>query len=61
MLVLARRIGEKVILTIDKTRIVLTVVEVRGDKARIGFEAPQTVKIHREEVQQDIDNERSRP
>lgn len=31
-------------------RIGITVVEIRGDKARLGFEAPQCVPVHRKEV-----------
>jgi carbon storage regulator len=30
--------------------IVITVVEVRGDKVRLGIEAPSEVPVHRQEV-----------
>jgi sRNA-binding carbon storage regulator CsrA len=28
----------------------MTVVEIKGDKVRLGFDAPDPVKVHREEV-----------
>lgn len=34
------------------------VVDIRGDKVRIGVEAPRDVTVHREEVQRAIDRER---
>ena len=33
------------------------VVEVRGDKARIGFAADKSIMIHREEIQRIVDSE----
>jgi carbon storage regulator len=47
MLVLSRKLGESVI--IDENTIV-TVVDIRGDKVRLGFSAPKEVPIQREEV-----------
>lgn len=47
MLVLTRRSGESIILRDD---IVVQVVEVRGDKVRIGITAPKEVTVHRQEV-----------
>lgn len=47
MLVLSRKKNESIV--IDE-RIVLTVVEIRGDKVRLGIEAPRDVPIHRSEV-----------
>ena len=49
MLVLSRLEGQ-VILIGDNIRI--TIVEVRGDKVRVGIDAPLCVKIMREEVEQ---------
>ena len=34
-----------------------TVVDIRGDKVRLGHKAPKCVSIHREEVQEQIDRE----
>jgi carbon storage regulator len=47
MLVLSRKSGESIIIC---ENIVLTVVEVRGDKVRLGIEAPRDVPVHRREV-----------
>lgn len=47
MLVLSRKKHESIL--IDAT-ITVTVVEIRGDKVRIGIEAPTDVVVHRQEV-----------
>ena len=51
MLVLSRKKNESII--VDDT-IVITVVEIRGDKVRLGIEAPREVAIHRSEVRDAI-------
>ena len=52
MLVLSRKKNERIIIRED---IVITVVDIRGDKVRIGIEAPKDISVHREEVQIAID------
>ena len=47
MLVLQRGIGETVMVG-DSVR--TTVVDIRGDKVRLGIEAPREVSVHRKEV-----------
>ena len=47
MLVLSRKKNESIV--IDGV-VKITVVEVRGDKVRLGIEAPREVPIHRSEV-----------
>lgn len=47
MLVLSRKKNESIV--VDET-IVITVLEIRGDKVRLGIEAPKSVPIHRSEV-----------
>lgn len=47
MLVLSRKKNESIVID---DRIVITVVEIRGDKVRLGIEAPRDVPIHRSEV-----------
>ena len=54
MLVLSRKKNEKIV--IDEN-IIITIVEVRGDKVRLGIEAPRDVPIHRSEVYDAIKNE----
>lgn len=55
MLVLSRTPGESVHIGDD---VVLQITEVRGDKVRLGFEAPRSVPIHRGEVYHAIKRER---
>ncbi|MFZ5832951.1 MAG: carbon storage regulator CsrA [Planctomycetota bacterium] len=52
MLVLSRRVGERIVIGQD---IWVTVLEVRGDKVRLGIEAPPGVPVHREEIFRDIE------
>lgn len=47
MLVLSRKTEQKIVINND---IVITVVEIRGDKVRLGIEAPPEVPVHRREV-----------
>jgi len=47
MLVLSRRVGERLLIGDD---IVVTVIEVRSDSVRLGIEAPRSVRVHRAEV-----------
>jgi len=47
MLVLSRKKKESIVIRGD---IVVTVVEVHGDKVRLGIEAPKEVTVHRREV-----------
>jgi carbon storage regulator len=47
MLVLTRKKGERVLIGDD---IVVTLIDVRGDSVRIGFDAPRGVTIQRAEV-----------
>ena len=56
MLVLSRFKDEKVMIG---DNITVTVVEVRGDKVRLGFEAPKDVPIHRQEVYDAIQREKA--
>jgi carbon storage regulator len=53
MLVLSRRPNESIVIN-DK--IVITVIEIRGDKVRLGIEAPRDVPVHRSEVYHAIQN-----
>jgi carbon storage regulator len=56
MLVLSRKKNESIIID---DNIVITVVEVRGDKVRLGIQAPREVPIHRSEVHEAIQAERA--
>ena len=47
MLVLSRKKNESIVINED---IVITVVEIRGDKVRLGIQAPRDIPVHRREV-----------
>jgi len=47
MLVLSRKKSESIVINDD---VVITIVEVRGDKVRLGIQAPRDVPVHRKEV-----------
>lgn len=51
MLVLSRKRGESIRISND---IILQVVDIRGDRVRLGIEAPKEIPVHREEVYQAI-------
>jgi len=52
MLVLSLKKNERIVIN---NEITLVVVEIRGDKVRLGIEAPQAVPVHRGEVQSAIE------
>jgi carbon storage regulator len=47
MLVLSRKVNEKIVID---GGIVITVVKVEGNQVRLGIEAPSSVKVFREEI-----------
>ncbi|TWT37667.1 hypothetical protein KOR34_26270 [Posidoniimonas corsicana] len=51
MLVLSRKKNESIVINDDIT---IVVVEIRGDKVRLGVEAPKEVPVHRNEVYEAI-------
>ena len=51
MLVLSRKKNESIVINNDIT---VTVVEIRGDKVRLGIVAPKEVPVHRQEVYEAI-------
>lgn len=55
MLILTRRVGEKLVIGDDVT---VTVLGVKGTQVRIGVQAPADVAVHREEIYDRIQVER---
>lgn len=51
MLVLSRKEGEKIVIN---DVITLTVLEVKGDSIRLGFDAPRNINIYRGEIYEEI-------
>ena len=47
MLILSRKLNEKVIIGDDIT---ISIIEIRGDQVRLGIDAPKVVKVFRQEV-----------
>ena len=54
MLVLSRKKDEKIIIG---DNITVMVIEIRGDKVRLGIEAPKEITVHRQEVYDAIKRE----
>ncbi len=57
MLVLSRQEDEQVYIGSGDKRVVITVIEIRGDKIRLGFDGPAEIPIHRREVAERIERE----
>ncbi len=47
MLVLSRQRDESIIIG---DNVIVTIVDIRGDKVRLGIEAPAEIPVHRQEV-----------
>ena len=54
MLVLSRQRDESIIIG---DNVVITIVDVRGDRVRLGIEAPREISVHRREVYEAIQRE----
>lgn len=57
MLVLSRHRDESIMIG---DNIVITIVDIRGDKVRLGIEAPHDIPVHRQEVYEAIQRENRR-
>jgi carbon storage regulator len=57
MLVLSRQRNESIVIG---DNIIVTVVDIRGDKVRLGIEAPSEIPVHRKEVYEAIKRENLR-
>lgn len=58
MLVLSRKKDERIVIN---DNVFITVVEIRGDKVRLGIEAPKEVPVHRQEVYDAIKRQQALP
>jgi len=60
MLVMSRKRDEVVVISAydakgNPIQVKVMVVDIRGDKARLGFDAPKDISCHRLEIQQKIE------
>ncbi len=56
MLVLSRQKDESIIIGDD---VEITIVDVRGDKVRLGINAPRSISVHRKEIYEAIQREKA--
>jgi carbon storage regulator len=56
MLVLSRQKDESIIIGDD---VEITIVDVRGDKVRLGITAPKNISVHRKEIYEAIQKEKA--
>jgi carbon storage regulator len=61
MLILTRKIDEKIVIDPDGSPVVVTVLDIRNGKVRLGVEADRAITIHRVEVQDAIERKRNDP
>lgn len=57
MLVLSRKVDESIVINHDIT---IVVVEIRGDKVKLGVEAHREVPVHRREVHDAIERQKAK-
>ena len=55
MLVLTRKVNESIVINSD---VVITVIELRGEKVRLGIVAPREVPVYRQELRQTMHGQR---
>ena len=60
MLVISRQRHEEIVIGRGADAIVISIVDIRGDKVRIGIEANRSVPVHRREVYEAIESESER-
>ncbi len=58
MLILGRKVGEKVMIG---DNIVVSICGVHGTQIRLGFEVPKEIEVHREEIYDKIQKQTKKP
>lgn len=59
MLVLSRQKDESIVIGEGDDKVTITIVDVRGDKVRLGIDAPREVSVHRQEIYDAIQREKA--
>jgi carbon storage regulator len=54
MLVLSRKAGQEIVIGMDVS---VRVLEIRGNRVRVGITAPENVTVHRQEIHQRINGD----
>lgn len=60
MLILGRCKDDRVVITVGDVRITVSVCEIRGERVRLGFDAPPEVTVNRGEIQTLVDRDGQR-
>jgi len=58
MLVLSRQKDQSIVIKDGDDAIEITIVDIRGDKVRLGINAPREISVHRKEVYEAIQKEK---
>lgn len=58
MLVLSRQKDESIIIGEGDDKVEITIIDVRGDKVRLGIDAPRKISVHRKEIYEAIQREK---
>jgi len=58
MLVLTRKVHQVVVIGCGQNAIRVMVVKIKGDKVRLGIDAPRETSVHREEIYDSINKEK---
>ncbi|WP_339056548.1 carbon storage regulator CsrA [Candidatus Regiella endosymbiont of Tuberolachnus salignus] len=61
MLILTRRVGEKIMIGDGDHVIEVTILGIKGNQIRVGVGAPKDVSVHRQEIYERIQAEKSQP
>ncbi len=61
MLVLSRKVGERIVIGSGANAIIVTVLEVVGGKVRVGIEADRSIPVIRAELLDNADDGRPEP
>jgi len=59
MLVLSRNKDESIIIGDGENKVEVCIVNVRGDKVRLGITAPRSIPVHRSEIYEAIQKEKT--
>lgn len=61
MLVLSRKKDEQIVITLGSQLVTVKIVDVRGDRVRLGIDAPANVAVHRQEVFEALNQWQGKP